>query len=242
MKTTALPNNLAVVNKLTQANYVIDKFINSCSHSMRGPLKTIRGLVNLMSETSTDHKPDPMLGLIQRTATHLEDILNQLEQFLENSKKEMKIEEVQIESVIGEVEARFQADMQSRAMEITVDIGLEDKIILTDRELFKTILTQLFSNAIAFSDPGKSKKMIAITGKAFHRSYHLTISDNGIGIQPENVSRIFQLFYRGSEQSKGAGIGLYIVKEVVEKLKGMISVQSQPGSGTKFLVWLPHLN
>jgi len=243
MRSVSPTNNLAVMSKLAQANNVIDKFINSCSHSMRGPLKTIRGLVNLISDDrGKENKPDLMLELIQRSASHLENILNQLEQFLENAKKEMKIEEVDIQSVIEEVKDKFQREIKEQAIDVQINLDMEDKVIVTDRGHLKTILTQLISNAIIFSDSSKANKIIQIAGKASRSSYELTVSDNGVGIPEECIGKIYQLFYRGSEKSKGAGIGLYIVKEVVEKLKGMITVKSQIQSGTKFLVWLPTLN
>jgi hypothetical protein len=69
----------------------------------------------------------------------------------------------------------------------------------------------------------------------------LLVEDNGIGIAPEQLPHIFQIFVRASERSGGAGIGLYVVKEVVEKLAGTIRATSQPGIGTRFLVTLPHL-
>ncbi len=243
MKAASPINNLAVMNKLAQANNVIDKFINSCSHSMRGPLKTIRGLVNLLSEESSKNsKPEPMLDLIQRTAGHLENILNQLEQFLENSKKDMKVEEVNIHSVISEVEEKFQREITEQSIEVQVHVEPEEEIVVTDRGHLKTILTQLLSNAIYFADPTKEKKRVLITGRATSTSYEITVADNGVGIPEECRGKIFMLFYRGSEKSKGAGIGLYIVKEVVERMKGIVSVESQVKSGTKFLVWLPNLN
>ncbi|HNT48954.1 MAG TPA: HAMP domain-containing sensor histidine kinase, partial [Cyclobacteriaceae bacterium] len=67
----------------------------------------------------------------------------------------------------------------------------------------------------------------------------LTIKDNGTGISPEHHTRIFDMFYRASESSEGSGLGLYIVKETLDKLKGNISVQSSAGNGAEFTVTLP---
>ena len=72
------------------------------------------------------------------------------------------------------------------------------------------------------------------------RDNWVTISDNGIGIDEENLSRIFDMFYRATEQSDGSGIGLYIVKNAVDKLGGQINVASKPGHGTRFNLLLPN--
>lgn len=84
--------------------------------------------------------------------------------------------------------------------------------------------------------------MIYIDVNTFSSSFEIAVRDNGIGIAPESLEKIFQLFFRGTEKSSGAGLGLYVVKEIVEKMKGMISVQSQPSFGTNLLVWLPNLS
>jgi signal transduction histidine kinase len=68
----------------------------------------------------------------------------------------------------------------------------------------------------------------------------LSFKDNGIGISPENLNRIFEMFYRASEQSEGSGLGLYIVRNAVEKLGGQLTVASKPGAGTTFQITLPN--
>lgn len=243
MNQASFPNNLAVIGKLAHANNVIDKFLYSCSHSMRGPLKTIRGLVNLISQNDqANQKPEPILDLIQHTAGNLENILNQMEQFLEGAKREIKIEPVDVLGVIKQLEEKFQQELNSQSIGLVVNIDPDNEVLATDREYLKSILGQLFSNAIQFADASKQKRIIQIDGKKSNSSYELVISDNGLGIPDECIGKIFQLFFRATEKSRGAGIGLYIVKQAVDELKGLISVQSQVGSGTKFLIWLPTLN
>ncbi len=242
MKALHMTNDLTVMNKLARANSVIDKFINGCSHSMRGPLKTIRGLVNIISEDNTPEKKSvTILDLIEKTASHMENILNQLEQFLENSKKEVKVEQVDIAEIISEVQSKYQRALDQHSIEVTIRIH-DKETLLTDKERLKIILFQIFSNAISFCDPNKAKRMILIEARIFNSSFEIAVRDNGVGIEPECSGKIFQLFYRASEKSKGAGIGLYIVKEIIEKMKGIVSVQSQLSSGSNFLIWLPNLN
>lgn len=243
MKTMSVPNDLTIISKLAQANTVIDKFISSCSHSMRGPIKTIRGLVNLISEEDRSEKKNSerMLELIQKTADQMEHVLIELEEFLENSKNELKVGRVDVNQIIGELRERFRSELAERSIEVSYQIT-EDATLVTDKDRLTTILTHILSNAISYSDPTKAKRKIVIEIRVFNSSYEISVKDNGIGIAPECLNKIFQLFYRGTERSNGAGIGLYVVKEVIEKMRGLISVQSQPNTGSNFLVWLPNLN
>ena len=80
-----------------------------------------------------------------------------------------------------------------------------------------------------------------ITVKANSEECLISISDNGIGIQQENLPHIFEMFYRATDSSSGSGIGLYIVKNAIEKLEGKIEIESYYGEGTTFTIWLPAL-
>ncbi len=237
-----MSDDLSIINKLAQANNVIDKFINSCSHSMRGPLKTIRGLVNLISEGdfSEIKNNSHVLELIQNTANQMEHILTELEQFLENSKKELKVEQVDIGEIINGLQEQFRAELEERSIKISFRAN-KDVVLFTDKERLTTILLHILSNAINFYDPGKMNRTIFIDARIFSSSYEIAVKDNGMGIARECLSKIFQLFYKGTEKSKGAGIGLYVVKEVIQKMRGLVSVQSQVNIGSTFLVWLPNL-
>lgn len=243
MKTMYVPNDLTIISKLAQANNVIDKFISSCSHSMRGPIKTIRGLANLISEEDhTEAKnSERMLELIQKTADQMEHVLIELEEFLENSKNELKVGRVDVNHVIHELQERFRDELAERSIEVSYHVTA-DAALVTDRDRLTTILSHILSNAISYSDPTKAKRRILIEIRIFNSGYEISVKDNGIGIAPECLNKIFQLFYRGTEKSSGAGIGLYVVKEVIEKMRGLISVQSQPNRGSNFLMWLPNLN
>jgi signal transduction histidine kinase len=100
-------------------------------------------------------------------------------------------------------------------------------------------ILQLISNAIGIKlNDGDSEIVIRIN--VDHLRAELTFADNGIGIDEENLTRVFEMFYRATEQSDGSGIGLYIVKNAVDKLGGQISVASRIGQGTRFNIILPN--
>jgi signal transduction histidine kinase len=95
------------------------------------------------------------------------------------------------------------------------------------------------ANAIKYHDFSKSNQWIAVEVSNSNRSLKIRVSDNGSGIPEEHQTRIFDMFYRGTVRSNGSGLGLYIVKQAVEKMNGEISVYSKPAEGSSFLVSLP---
>jgi signal transduction histidine kinase len=102
-------------------------------------------------------------------------------------------------------------------------------------------MNNLLANAFKYSDSSKSKQEIKIVANLSDTHWRFTIQDNGVGISEEHLPRIFEMFFRASESSEGSGLGLYIVKEALEKLKGKITVLSKLHEGTSFTITLPLL-
>lgn len=98
-----------------------------------------------------------------------------------------------------------------------------------------------FSNAVRYRDTNKVDSWLQIDVEAGEHTAVIRFTDNGIGIAEEYVEKIFRMFFRANADSKGSGLGLYIVKGVVEKLKGTLSVQSTLGEGTSFVLEIPNL-
>ena len=104
----------------------------------------------------------------------------------------------------------------------------------------KTIVTNIFSNAIKYSDLQKQNPFIKIATRINPEFCEITISDNGIGIDGEFQEKIFDLFFRATDQANGTGLGLFIVKDTIERLNGTITVTSEVGQGTTFLIRIPN--
>jgi signal transduction histidine kinase len=100
----------------------------------------------------------------------------------------------------------------------------------------KVVLHNLIGNGIKYADFNKPGSFIQIEGEASGKLFILKISDNGIGIESGKQSKIFDMYYRGTDKSKGSGLGLFIVKEILMKLGGSIELTSTLGEGTTFIV------
>jgi signal transduction histidine kinase len=101
------------------------------------------------------------------------------------------------------------------------------------------VLQNLINNAIKYSDPEKKKKIVNIDVKEGNDVIQIQITDNGIGIDPESIPKIFSMYYRATEKSKGSGLGLFIVKEAIHKIQGKVTVESALNLGSTFTIELP---
>jgi signal transduction histidine kinase len=230
----------SIAQELAKAKNVIDKFLYGCSHTMRGPLKSISGLIKLLQNQEASEDPHKHMELIQKTVNKMETILNDLEQFLVNSRRDLVIEPVSMSKTIDVILARYTKDSERLRIRFSKNI-VQAVPLFTDLERLNLILVQLVSNALVFSDPGKTDKYIDIFVRVDENGCHIKILDNGMGMSSEIQKNIFQLFFRGTQQSQGAGIGLYVVNEVLRKMGGSITVNSEEGCGSSFFVWIPNL-
>jgi signal transduction histidine kinase len=233
--------NQALGQELVKAKQIINGFIYSCSHSLRGPLKSISGLVHLLQQgPASEEDPREYMKLILQSVGKMECLLQQLEEALENSKKELIIEPVDLNRMVGDVLNQVENESGFHRIKLTVNVD-QSVYFYSDATRLQTVLLNLVSNAITFHDTLKDTPFIDIFIKATAASCTLQVIDNGIGMATEVQDRIFELFYRGSDRSTGSGVGLYVAKEVLKKMGGSISVNSEVSHGSNFFVWVPNL-
>jgi signal transduction histidine kinase len=234
---------LTVGHELVKAKAIINDFVYGCSHTMRGPLKSIAGLVNLLRLSIATGKDDPQayVNLILQSVDNMEMLLHQLEQFLENSRKDLTLDPVDLEKLVVDTLHDVQADTERYTIRTSWHID-QSGYFFSDVNRLRLILQHLVSNAVSFRDEDKADKVLEIEVKATSASCSIQVSDNGIGIPYEIQGKIFDLFYRGSGRSGGSGVGLHIVQEVLKKMGGSISVNSVPKQGSNFFIWLPNMS
>ena len=155
-----------------------------------------------------------------------------------NLKMEVNIGKVDIRKIIEQTftDLGYLEGARDMKRNVTID-GIE---FFSDHWRISEIFRNLISNAIKYRQLYKDTPEINIKIHVDNLRADITFEDNGIGIDETNLNRIFEMFYRATEQSDGSGIGLYIVKNAVDKLGGQISVYSKPGQGTRFNILLPN--
>lgn len=226
---------------LERANSMIHQFIVSCSHSLRGPLKTIEGLTNLL-QGSANSKPEDtakFLALIQETALKMEHTLDELEQFLENTNRKVMASQIDFRSLVRDVLVSNRKLIQENNVALSTQL-VEAMPLCSDESRLRLILEHLITNAVQFMPEEQADKRVEVMATVQSGYREIRVVDNGAGISYEDQPRVFDLFFRGSLKSKGSGVGLYVVKEVVEKMKGTVKLISTPGEGSTFIVRLPN--
>ncbi|ELR68453.1 hypothetical protein C900_00374 [Fulvivirga imtechensis AK7] len=228
---------------LEKTNAELDRFVYSTSHDLRAPLSSVLGLINItrMSENIDEHKRclDMMKDRIHTLNGFIADIID----YSRNSRLSVIKEPVVLNDLVQESISNLQYFQQSQQIRITCD-GVEDITFIGDRSRLKIILNNIIANAIKYHNIDQADPYVHITARQAGRWLEIIVSDNGEGIDPELLDRIFEMFFRANERSEGSGLGLYIAKEMADKLSGQIKVNSVIGSGTTFTLRIPvdHVN
>ncbi|MES1224621.1 MAG: ATP-binding protein [Bacteroidota bacterium] len=227
--------------ELIKINEELDNFMYSVSHNLRQPLASVMGLINIakMELSQSPEKLSEFLAMMESSVFKLDNTLKDILDYSRNGRIEVKLEKISLRKIIDESFDRLKYlkgfDLIEKQIEIVDDVEFH-----CDSYRLSVIFTNILSNSIKYYDSKKEKSYINIRGTVTQEETIIFIYDNGIGIQSDYLSKIFNMFYRATTQSDGAGIGLFIVKETMEKLHGTITVESVADEGTLFIVTIPN--
>jgi PAS domain S-box-containing protein len=230
---------MKVEDELKIRNAELDNFVYKVSHDLRAPLSSILGLVNLSRVPDNPDNLIDYINIIGEKVAHLDHFISDVLSHSKNLKMEVSISKVELTQVI---EGAFRdLNYLQGAMDVVKNISVEGVEFYSDPWRIAEIFRNLVSNAIKYRQVDGSKKPeVLVRINVDNLRADIIFSDNGIGISEENLNRVFEMFFRATEQSDGSGIGLYIVKNAVEKLGGQISVASKQSEGTRFHIVLPN--
>jgi len=225
--------------QLAKINSQMEKFLYSASHDLRSPLTSIMGLVNLTRLHTSDRTVMEYVEKIELSAERLDAIIRDIISFSKTTYKNIHSEKIEFDTQIWKVvnAHRHNENFNRLNVEIVIRGGAA---FYSDRDRLEIILENLIRNAIQFSDAAKVRPFLHILVNMVPEHVTIEVHDNGIGIARQYFDQIFNMFYKASSQSRGAGLGLYIAKEGIEQLGGDISVQSEVGFGSVFKVCIPN--
>ncbi|MFZ5971357.1 MAG: sensor histidine kinase [Bacteroidota bacterium] len=221
------------------AHLLVDQFIKSCSHDLRAPLSSIKGLVNVAKLNQQDPETERCLDLITDCANKMDAVLHSLQEFLEVNKQELKPESTDCHTLIDQVLESHIEEAASKEITIQKNIRVPNPWKV-DRYTFTRMVKILVENAIRFQDPFKTEKFVSVEVKGMKNVLVLEIKDNGVGIPMHERERIFHPFVKASTDSKGIGMGLFLLNKLVEKTKAKLVFASVEGIGSTFRVVIPH--
>jgi len=232
------------VNKQVALARLKSDFVSNVSHELRTPLALIR----LYAETlelgriTTPEKKNEYYGIIRKESERLSALINNILDFsrIEAGRKEYDFRETDIAELVRNTldSYRYQIEQQGFALKEEIDPGIP--AVKVDREAIARALVNLVNNALKYSD---SEKFLCVRLYRDQGVLKLEVSDRGIGIERHEQARIFEKFYRTCDplvhNTKGSGLGLSLVRHITQAHGGDVEVESTPGSGSKFTVWLP---
>ncbi|HEY5744495.1 MAG TPA: HAMP domain-containing sensor histidine kinase [Chryseolinea sp.] len=225
--------------QLAKINSQMEKFLYSTSHDLRSPLTSILGLVNLTRLHTADQTIMEYVGRIESSAQRLDSIIIDIISFSKTTYQNIYSEKIDFDALIWKVINTHHSHENFGRLKIEVAIKGESTFY-NDPDRLEIILENLIRNAIQFLDATKLRPFLHILVNEVPEHVTIEVHDNGIGIARQYFDQIFNMFYKASIQSKGAGLGLYIAREGVEQLAGNISVESEVGFGSVFKVFIPN--
>ncbi|MCK4294676.1 MAG: HAMP domain-containing protein [Planctomycetes bacterium] len=231
------------IENLKRMDTIRTDFVANVSHELKTPLTLIKGYIETLEDRAIDNKEktQKFVSIIKDHANRLENIINDLLSLseLELSKDSLAKTTFDLKALIDEVALGFGHALDTKNQTLTVSAQGNDFKVTADADKIEQVFVNLIDNAIKYTKhPGR----IDISIRQDAQDLTVIVQDNGIGIAPEHLNRVFERFYRvdkaRSRQLGGTGLGLGIAKHIVLAHNGKISIQSEPGKGTKVLVTL----
>jgi PAS domain S-box-containing protein len=220
--------------ELQKVNAELDGFVYSASHDLKAPLLSILGITTIAKHDSNEDISIFYFNMIETNIAKLLHVIKDIINFSRNTHLEVERELVDFNQIIQEsIQSLSYLENKGK---VDFNICIEEGVAFySDKARLGMIFSNMISNAISYHNYDQARPVISISvGEIPAGQIEIIVSDNGQGISPEYHSRIFDMFYRASTDSKGSGLGLYIVKNIVEKMQGTIELTSIPGIGTQF--------
>lgn len=222
--------------ELKRLNNELDRYSYTITHDLKGPIHSMLRLVQLpvIDKNNYNQYLDSMRESLQNIWGLIQDVSEQTR----NRNFEVSKEVFNMSETVEIIWELVRYAPEAQGINLITDIP-KDLKIETDKRRMIGILNNLITNSIRYQDKSRNKRFIQVSAHVSNHWLHLCVEDNGMGIAPEHQQKVFEMFYRGSEMNGGSGLGLFTVKESIDKLMGHIELESQFGKGTTFNIRIP---
>jgi two-component system, OmpR family, sensor histidine kinase BaeS len=233
-------NNLA--ESLAKEEMLRKQFTGDLAHELRTPLATLRSQIEAFQD-----------GIWEPTSTRLQAcheelmrlvrLVNELEKLLAAENPQMKLEKIELDagSVLAALWEMFMPIFKERGVGLSIEEPEQEELFVADKDRLMQVLSNVLNNALKYTPEGKNVTISVATDKEGFVGFR--IADEGAGMNEEDIPHIFERFYRGDKsrdrKTGGVGIGLSIVKALMDAHKGIIKVKSKLGKGTDITLWFP---
>ena len=235
---------LQIINKELMLSKMKSDFISTVSHEFKSPLTSIRQMSEMLlnERIKTDSRKKEYYAVMLEQSERLSHLIDNILDFskIEEGKKAFQFERTNLTELIEHVKSVFQKSIANEGFSVILSMPETLPELVIDQEAIQQVIYNLLDNAHKYSGDSKN---IEIKAESTGDSVKISIADFGIGIQREEQHKIFDRFFRGGNELtrsvKGSGIGLTIVKKIIEAHGGTVSLDSTPGKGSTFQVTLP---
>lgn len=243
---TDITDLITTQEELNSKNIHLQKIIDELntlvyrtSHDLRSPITSVMGLLSLFEINGDDDPNKIYMGMMKTQLGKLDNVIKDIIEYHKISHNEPEKLPVDFESIIQDKFDQLRFLPQFEEIKTNVKVTKEVDYV-GDRYLVGILFNNFISNAIKYADLSKDAKFVNIDIHINRKQATIKIEDNGIGIEEEYLDKIFNMFFRATEKSQGTGLGLYMVRETINKMHGSITVSSKHQEGTTFEIVLPN--
>ncbi|MFN6945367.1 MAG: CHASE domain-containing protein [Cytophagaceae bacterium] len=228
------------VEELKRINSDLDNFVYTASHDLKAPISNMEGLLQTIYEETENQcsgEVNDLFGMISVSIKRLKNTINDLTEISRIQRNyENEAEDIELSILLEEFKQDHKSLIEKHNAKITSDFSVP--LVSFSKRNLRSIINNLLSNAIKYSSPDRTPD-VHVSTKNDGKYVLIIVSDNGLGLSPSQKARIFDMFKRLHSHVEGSGVGLYIVKRIVDNVGGKIEVESQEGKGTVFKIYLP---
>jgi|GEM_PF-2237098 len=232
-------NLVKILEELSDRNFELDQLVYKTSHDLRAPLRSVLGLTNLY-RLEVDNPPNSYVEKIEERIYKMDDFIKSMLDYSRASRMSVKYTNVDIENLLDSCLSDLEFLEGFDTVEVIKNINNQSSQAMTDELRLKIILSNIISNVFKYRKVEQGNSFMKIDVDVLETEINIAVEDNGIGIAKEYLSKVFDMFYRATEKSDGSGLGMYIVKQSIDKLEGVITVESEEAVGTTFKITLPN--
>lgn len=224
--------------ELQKAYHELDKFAYSVSHDLREPLTGILSAIKVASGFDQIERMHEILGLMEGSLMRLDAYISSLRDYFLLRRGELELKDIDFQKLFENIAQFYKMHTKNNQVSFSINVE-QDEAFKCDEAVLELVLHNLLSNAFKYQRKDNEDKQVNLSVVVNDEQATIAVNDTGIGIPSEYISDIFRLFFRASNEAEGMGFGLYNVQNALSKLQGTITVNSELGKGTTFLVSIP---
>ena len=237
---TNIHDQIEKTEELQRINEELDNFVYTASHDLKTPILNVEGLSQLVRKkvpAGDNTEIQNIYALMDKSVQQLKNTIHDLADITRIQREAAdETQWINLPELIEEFKVNHQVLYEGSEAMLETDLA-EEEVCCISKKHMRSLLDNLLSNAIKYRHPQR-RPHIQVKTELEGPYYRISVHDNGIGIAPEHKDRIFDMFKRFHSHASGTGVGLYIVKKIIEKYDGRLAVDSAPEIGTTITVWL----